>query len=263
MKLRALAGIAVIAALALTGCSAGNSGEDTSLSDATSRGELIFGTEGTYKPFTYRADGGSGAITGYDVEIAQAVAEKLGVTATFQETQFDGIFAGLDSSRFDLIANQIAINPEREQKYLFSTPYTLSTGVIVTRMDDSSISSFNDLNGKTTAQSMTSNWYRMAQENGANVQGVEGWAQSVALLQQGRVDAIVNDKLTFLDFEQNTPDSGLKIAAESPDTSRSAFVARQGSTALIEAVNQALSELSADGTLTRISEKYFGADVSQ
>ena len=143
-------------ALALTACGGGGgsqapaaSSSDTSLSDVKSKGEIVIATEGTYKPFSFHAEG-AGDLTGYDVEIARAVAAKLGVKATFQETQFDGIFAGLDAKRFDTIANEISINAERKAKYDFSKPYTVSTGVIVTKADNSSITSFESLKGKTT-----------------------------------------------------------------------------------------------------------------
>ncbi|HEY3572237.1 MAG TPA: amino acid ABC transporter substrate-binding protein [Arthrobacter sp.] len=259
-------------ALALTACGGGSGGggsstpasggSDTSLSDVKSKGEIVIATEGTYKPFSFHAEG-AGDLTGYDVEIARAVAEKLGVKANFQETQFDGIFAGLDAKRFDTIANQISINAERKAKYDFSKPYTVSTGVIVTKADNSSINSFESLKGKTTAQSLTSNFYKLAVDAGANVQSVEGWAQGVSLVRQGRVDAIVNDKLTYLDYAKTNPDAGLKIAAETTDKSESAFVFRKGSTELTSAVDKALDELRADGTLAKISEKYFGTDVTK
>ena len=179
-------------------------------------GTLTVATEGTYRPFTYHEDG-SGDLVGYDVEIIEAVADKLGLEVVFEETQWDAIFAGLDAGRFDLIANQVSINPEREEKYLFSEPYTVSPGVIVVKEDDDSISSFDDLDGKTTAQSLTSNWYTLAQESGATVEAVEGWAQAVALLEQGRVDATINDNLTYLDYETTNGPTGLKIAAETDD----------------------------------------------
>ncbi|WP_394941821.1 amino acid ABC transporter substrate-binding protein [Psychromicrobium sp. YIM B11713] len=256
-------GLLLSLGLAVAGCSSSPAdGADHSLSDVTSKGELVIATEGTYKPFSYH-EGGSGSLTGYDVEVAEAVAAKLGVKAKFQETQFDGIFAGLDAKRFDVIANQISINPDRQKKYDFSAPYTVSAGVIVTKQSNDSIKSFDDLKGKTTAQSLTSNWYKLAQQSGATVQSVEGWAQSVALLQQDRVDAVVNDKLTYLDFVKNTPNAGLKIAAETTDKSESAFALRKGSTALSEAINKALTELASDGTLSKLSKKYFDADVSK
>jgi cystine transport system substrate-binding protein len=85
----------------------------------------------------------------------------------------------------------------------------------------------------------------------------------VANVKNGRVDATINDKLTWLDFKKNGDASGLKVAAESTDTSKSAFAFAKGSGTLVKAVNKALDALRADGTLTKISEKYFGADVSK
>ena len=237
-------------------------GGDQSLAKVQRAGVITFGTEGTYRPFSYHADGG-GDLTGFDVDVARAVAAKLGVRAAFQETQWDAIFAGLDAGRFDAIANQVSITPERQGKYEFSIPYTVSTGVIVVRSDNTSITSFASLKGRTTAQSLTSNWYKLAQSSGANVQAVEGWAQSVALVQQGRVDATINDKLTYLDYQKQHGASGLKIAAETTDKSRSAIAFTKGATTLTQAVDRALQQLADDGTLASISRKYFGADVTK
>ncbi|SFC87322.1 cystine transport system substrate-binding protein [Nocardioides terrae] len=225
-------------------------------------GVLTVGTEGTYRPFSFH-ENGTGPLTGFDVEIARAVGEKLGVKVDFVETQWDAIFAGLDSARFDVIGNQVSINPEREARYAFSTPYTVSPGVVVTKKDDDSISSFADLKGKTTAQSLTSNWYELAKNAGAKVEPIEGWAQAVALLKQGRVDATVNDNLTFLDWQKTEKDDSLKIAATTDDVSHNAFAFRKGSDDLVAAVDKALADLAADGTLAQISQKYFGADVTK
>ena len=253
-------------AAVLAGCSSADDpaapGTDTSLSDVLDAGELVVATEGTYRPFSFHEDG-TGDLVGYDVEIAQAVAAELGVEATFEETQWDAIFTGLDAGRFDMIANQVSITPEREAAYAFSTPYTYSAGVVVVREDDSSITSFADLDGKTAAQSLTSNWRTLAEDSGARIEAVEGWAQSVALVEQGRVDATVNDELTFLDYQKQSGADGLKVAATTDDQSRTAFTFRAGSTALAEAVDEALADLAADGTLAEISATYFGQDVSQ
>jgi cystine transport system substrate-binding protein len=257
------------AALALAGCGSdsgsGSSGDKpkaaTSLSEIRKDGVITVGTEGTYRPFTYH-EGGSGPLTGYDVEVMKAVADELGVKVEFKETQWDAIFAGLQAGRFDAIANQVSITPEREKDYAFSTPYTVSPGVIVVPQDNDDITSFADLKGKTTAQSLTSNWYELAKDNGAKVQNVEGWAQAVALLEQGRVDATVNDSLTFLDWQKTEGKDTLKIAAETDDESRNAITFRKGSDDLVAAVDKALDKLRQDGTLAKISEKYFGEDVS-
>jgi cystine transport system substrate-binding protein len=266
--------LALTAALAVSACSS-DSGDDqsaepsappaesdTSLTDVQEAGVLVVGTEGTYRPFSFHEDG-SGDLTGYDVEVIRAVAEELGVEVRFEETQWDAIFAGLEAGRFDVIANQVSITPEREEAYTFSEPYTYSPGVIVVREGDDSIGSFADLEGKTTAQSLTSNWYTLAEENGATIEAVEGWAQAVALVEQGRVDATINDELTFLDYKKQTGAAGLVVAAETDDVSRSAFAFRSGSTALADAVNEALAALAADGTLAEISAEFFGEDVSQ
>ena len=273
MKRRLLA-LATTALFALTVTACGSSAEPSGTSDTASpaagltlksvqdAGVLNIGTEGTYKPFSFH-EGGAGDLTGFDVEVAKAVAGKLGVEAHFEETQWDAIFAALEAGRVDVIANQVTINPDREAKYEFSTPYTVSKGVVVTKADDTAISSFADLKGKTTAQSLTSNWYDLAKESGATVEAVEGWAQAITLLKQGRVDATINDKLTYLDSQQTNPDDGIKIAAETDDSSHSAMAFRQGSDDLVKAVDEALEELSADGTLAEISQKYFGADVTK
>jgi L-cystine transport system substrate-binding protein len=264
-------GIAAIVALTLAGCSGTAGASDattgsqaatgsTDLAAAASTG-LVVGTEGTYRPFSYH-DPKTNKLTGYDIDVTNAVAKELGVKVSFQETQWDGIFAALDSKRIDLIANQVSITPERQAKYSFSAPYTVSPGVIITRADDTSISSFADLKGKTTAQSNTSDWYALAQKSGASVQAVEGWAQAIALLTQGRIDATVNDKLTLLDYEKQHPEAKLRIAATASDPAENAFTFRKTST-LATDFDAALKTLSADGTLAKISQKYFGQDVSK
>lgn len=266
----AVAGVGVLfATVAACGGSEASSGaspsasqEGLSLAQVQEEGVLTVGTEGTYRPFTFHEDG-TGDLTGYDVEVVEAVADRLGVEVEFEETQWDAIFAGLEAGRFDVIANQVSINEERLAKYDFSEPYTISPGVVVVNAGDDSISSLEDLAGKRTAQSLTSNWYQMAQEAGANVEAVEGWAQAVSLLRQGRVDATINDRLTFLDYQQTEGETGLEVAVETEERAENAFAFRKGSDSLVEAFDEALAELRADGTLAEISEKYFGEDVSR
>lgn len=256
----ATAAAASFALLALAACSSGDSGDDSGLGLVTG-GTLTVATEGTYRPFSFHDD--SGELVGYDVEVAEAVAEKLDLEIKFAETQWDAIFAGLDAGRFDTIANQVTITPDREEQYVFSAPYTVSRGAVVVTEDNDDISSFADLEGKTTAQSLTSNWRALAEESGAEIENVEGWAQSVSLLRDGRVDATINDTLTYLDYVNENEDSGLKIAAETDETSESAFVVTPEHEALAEEITGALDELRADGTLAELSEKYFGDDVSE
>ena len=247
-----VAAAALLAAVSIVGC--GSSGGNPVDSDT-----LRVGTEGTYSPFSYQ--GTDGQLTGYDIEITQAVGAKLGKKVEFVQTPWDAIFAGLEAKRFDLIANQVTINDERKAKYDLSDPYTVSEGVIVTRADDTSITSLANLQGKTTAQSATSNWAQVARDAGANVEAVEGFVQAIQLLKDGRVDATVNDTLAVGEYQRTNNDAGIKIAGTTGDTSEQAFAARKDS-GLIAEVNRALGELRADGTLKQISEKYFGSDVS-
>jgi len=241
---------ALLAAISILGCSS---------SDSADSDTLRVGTEGTYSPFSYQ--GTDGTLTGYDVEVAQAVGAKLGKKVEFVQTPWDAIFAGLEARRFDLVANQVTINDERRAKYDLSEPYTVSEGVIVTRADDTTITSLTDLRGKTTAQSATSNWAQVARDAGANVEAVEGFVQAIQLLKDRRVDATVNDTLAVGEYQRQNNDAGIKVAGTTGDTSEQAFAARKDS-GLIPEVNRALDELRTDGTLKGISEKYFGSDVS-
>ena len=246
--------LTLVAALLAAATLAGRGGGGGASSDT-----LRVGTEGTYSPFSFQ--GPDGKLTGYDIEVVSAVAAKLGKKVEFVQTPFDTIFAGLEAKRYDLVANQVTITDERKAKYDLSEPYTVSEGVIVTRADDSSITSLADLKGKTTAQSATSNWAQVARDAGANVEAVEGFVQAIQLLKDGRVDATVNDTLAVGEYQRTNNDAGIKIAGTTGDTSEQAFAARKDS-GLIADVNKALDQLRADGTLKQISEKYFGSDVS-
>ena len=101
------------------------------------------GTEGVYPPFSYR-DQDTNELTGFDIEVIKAVADEAGWDLQFVEAPFDSLFPALDSKRIDVIANQVTITGERKARYLFSTPYTYSHGVIVTAKDTDDITSLAD-----------------------------------------------------------------------------------------------------------------------
>ncbi len=251
---------AAIVAVALTACSSG-SGGGSDLASVKQAGVLRVGTEGTYSPFSFH-DPKTNVLTGYDVEVAKAVADKLGVKVEYVETPWDAIFAGLGADRYDAVVNQVTRTPERAGLYGLSSTYTWSEGVIATRADDASITSLDGLDGKKSAQSLTSNWAQVAKKAGAQVESVEGFTQAVTLLKQQRVDATVNDSLAVLDYRKSTGDRGVKIAAKTGDVSEQVVATRKDSD-LVAAIDQALADLKADGTLTKISETYFSADVSK
>jgi His/Glu/Gln/Arg/opine family amino acid ABC transporter permease subunit len=234
------------------------------VADADDGGQVLrVGTEGTYPPFTF-VDPRTEELTGYDIEVMNAVAEEAGWgEPEYVQSTFDALFPALDAERIDVIANQVTINPEREARYLFTRPYTYSRGVIVTAAGNDDITTLDDLEGLTAAQSETSNWAQVARDAGAKVQSVEGFAQAAELLVQGRVDVIVNDNIAVLDYLATTGSDDIEITGYAGDeVGEQALVFRKADPALRDQADQALERLGADGTLAKISEDYFGADVS-
>ncbi|MDG0872485.1 amino acid ABC transporter substrate-binding protein [Paenibacillus thiaminolyticus] len=231
------------------------------LEEIKASGKLRIGTEGTYPPFTFHDD--SGKLTGFDVEIAEEVAKRLGVTPEFTEAKWDGMFAGLDAKRFDIVVNQVAINDDRKQKYDFSEPYSVSKAVLIVHEDNQEVKAFADLQGKKAGQSLTSNLTELARENGADIVQTDGFNQAIELLVSKRIDVTVNDGLSFLDFKKHRPDAKVKVVAEHANASRSGILLRKGNPELADAVNKALADMQADGTYLNISQKYFNADISK
>ena len=262
----------MIVGVVLIGCSAtkesstNNTPEATEKTDSLletikSQGTIRFGTEGTYAPFTFHDN--TGKLTGFDVEIAEEVAKRLGVKPEFIETKWDGMFAGLDAKRFDAIVNQVSIRPDRQEKYDFSDSYIVSKAVLIVKEDNVEIQQFADLAGKKSAQSLTSNLADMARANGAEIVQVDGFNQAIDLLVSNRVDATINDSLSFLDLKKQKPELALKLVAEQQDAAQMGMMFNKGNEELVKAVNIVLDEMKSDGTYLSISEKWFGTDVSK
>jgi len=223
--------------------------------------KLVIGTEGTYSPFTFHD--ASGKLTGYDVDVVTEVAKRLGVEPVFQETQWDAMFAGLDSKRFDVIANQVGIRPDRQEKYDFSKPYSVSHAVLATNKSNTTVKDFADIKGLKAAQSMTSNYADLARSNGAEIVAVDNFNQAIDLIATKRADVVLNDNLTVLDYLKQKPDTPIQIVAKNEEGQPTAFMFRKGSTELADAMSKALDEMRQDGTLKKISEKWFSEDISQ
>ncbi|GLY30506.1 transporter substrate-binding domain-containing protein [Kineosporia sp. NBRC 101731] len=250
---------AALMTLGLAAC--GGDSDSSGGTGGGSKDPLKVATEGVYAPFTYHDAKNGNKLTGYDVEVVEAVAAKLGREVEFSETSWDSIFAGLEAKRYDVVANQVTVNDERKAKYSFSQTYTDSVGVIVTRADETSITTAADLKGKTAAQSPTSSFGTAAEDAGAKVEAVEGFSQAIPLLKQKRVDVTLNDSLAVLNYLTESGDQDIKIAGEIGDPTQQAFAFRKDSDLPAE-FDTALDELRADGTLAELSEKYFGKDVS-
>lgn len=258
--------------LAACGGSEGGSGASSAPAQSAVSGSLIerinnkgtvtVGTEGTYAPFTYHDK--DGKLTGYDVEVTRAVAEKLGVKVEFKETQWDSMMAGLKAGRFDVVANQVGLtSPERQATFDKSEPYSWSGAVLVARKD-SNIKSLADIKGVKTAQSLTSNYGEKAKAAGAELVAVDGLAQSLTLIEQKRADATLNDELAVLDYLKKNPNADVKIVWSAPADEKvgSGLIVNKGNDEAVAKFSTAINELKADGTLKKLGEQFFGKDIS-
>lgn len=249
----------LLSAMVLTGC-ANQKSEQDQLTEIQEKGVLVVGTEGTYSPNSYHDEEGN--LVGFDVEVAKAIGEHLGVEVEFFEAEWDSLFAAMDSGRVDTVINEVEYSEERAEKYDFSEAYTYVHGALLVADDNTDITSFEDLEGKRAAQNLTSSWGRMAEGYGAELVSVDTLNQVMDLLSSDRADATLNAEIAFGDYMRNHPEEPVKIVALTETTSSSLIPVRKGEQNLLEAINQALEEMRQSGELKAISEKYFGMDVT-
>lgn len=233
------------------------------LAQIRERGEIVVAMEGTWAPWTYHDEEDN--LVGYDVEVAERIAERLGVEVVFVEGEWDGLLAGLDSGRYDMMVNGVDITEERLEKYDFTNPYAYNRTAVIVSGEYEEISSLEDLEGKATANTISSTYAELAEQYGASVTGVDDLNQTFELLLSGRIDATLNAEVTYYDYMKAHPDASLKIATLSDEASQVAIPLRKGeeTASLREAVNDALAELDESGELSELSEKYFGTDISK
>lgn len=246
---------------AFTACGAKQEEKDL-LAQIKEKGTVTVAMEGNWAPWTY--EDAAGNLTGFEVDVATAVAGKLGVKPQFVTGEWDGLLAGVQSGRYDLMANGVGFTEERAKAYYFSDFYAFNRTALVVRGDNEEIRSLEDLKGKTTCNSANSTYQLLAESYGATVKDVETLDGTIEELLAGRVDATLNAEVSINDYMKEKPNADIQIVAFDADVEQVGMIMPYGekSASLRDAINQALSELRAEGKLAEISNKYFGMDIT-
>lgn len=254
-----MASLALVAGLTTNAFAA----EENLLTKVKERGSLLVGLEGTYPPFSFQDE--NGKLTGFEVEFAQVLAAHLGVKASLKPTKWDGMLASLDSKRIDVVINQVTISADRQKKYDFSTPYTVSgIQALTQKTHAASITKPADLSGKKVGVGLGSNYEQWLRENvkGVDIRTYDDDPTKYQDLRVGRIDAILVDRLAALDLVKKTNNT-LAVAGPAFSRQESGVALRKGNVQLQQAINKAIGEMQQDGSLSKISEKWFGTDVTQ
>lgn len=250
--------------LVLGASAIGNSyAADDLLQTIKQRGTIQVGLEGTYPPFNYQDE--SGKLTGFEVEFAEALAKELGVKPEFQPTKWDGILAALESKRLDVVINQVTISEERKKKYDFSAPYTVSGIQVLTRKgQEGNFNEPGDLKGKKVGVVLGTNYEQWLKDNvpGADIRTYDDDASRNQDVRVGRLDAILGDRLAAFELIAKTGDT-LAVAGKPFAPQEAGIALRKGNPELLAAIDKAIAKLRADGTLEKLSVKWFKADVTK
>ncbi len=229
---------------------------------------LNVGTEGVYAPFTFTDKQGN--LTGYDIEVLKEAGKRAGFDVKFLPTPWDSMFLGLEAKKFDVIANQISKNPQREKKFLFSeNSYLVSAVQLIVRGDRNDINSLEDLRGRKVGTSVGSNYTKTLEDfnskKDVDLKYYDGNFTTVLQdIVSGRIDATLNDRLT-VGYNIKQLNLNVKPVGKPIDLAPSYFVFRQDQEGqkLKKLVDSGLNTLKKDGTLTKLSVKWFGADYTK
>jgi cystine transport system substrate-binding protein len=254
--------LALGAALLAAGLALPAMGADL-LASAKSRGTLRIALEGTYPPFNFK-DPKTGELAGYDVEVAKLLAARLGLRAHFVSTEWSAILAGLAAGKYDVIVSQVGITPKRQQAFDFSIPYTYSRAQLIVRNNDpANYASLADLKGKKLGVGQGSVFEQQAKAvPGIDVKSYPAAPENLQDLAIGRIDAALNDSLMVAYLLANSK-LAVKAGARLGNVERMGIPFQKGNPQFKAAVDKALADAGADGSLKKISVKWFGADVSR
>ncbi|ELA8200559.1 amino acid ABC transporter substrate-binding protein [Vibrio parahaemolyticus] len=229
----------------------------------TAATEVKVGMSGRYFPFTFVKQD---KLQGFEVDMWDEIGKRNDYKIEYVTSNFSGLFGLLETGRIDTISNQITMTDERKAKYLFADPYVIDGAQITVRKGDDSIKGVDDLAGKTVAVNLGSNFEQLLRQydkdGKINIKTYDtGIEHDVAL---GRADAFVMDRLSALELIKKTG-LPLELAGEPFETIQNAwpFVNNEKGQKLQAEVNKALAEMRADGTVEKISVKWFGADITK
>ncbi|WP_226583465.1 transporter substrate-binding domain-containing protein [Halobacillus litoralis] len=243
--------------------SSGDTGESENENASESRdyelveeGKFTFAASGEFSPFSMTD--ASGEMEGFDIDVANAIAEELGLEPNPQKQKFASIVEGVKTGRFDAAVASHTITEDRQKEVNFSTPYYYSGAQIFTR-PDSDVESLEDLEGKEIALSKGSTYSTYAEEVTDNIKTYDSDVVALQSLAKGRHDAVITDFLTG----KEASGKGLEIEAkEMIERSEQAVAVAKENEPLLEEINAALETLRENGTLTEISKEYFGEDIT-
>jgi polar amino acid transport system substrate-binding protein len=247
-------GIALVVALATAGIAAGcgddNGGGDLGL---IKDGQLLAGIDTPFPPFE---KGHPPNVTGYDIDVINAIADEMGLEVVQEETSFDTIFRDVAQGKFDVAVAASTITPERERTVDFSDPYYLADQSLLVA-EGSDIGSQEDLGGATVGaqDGTTGEAYANDETDAAEVRGYPGGTDAINALRAGQVDAVIVDSPVAEDAVQKQ--GGLEIAEKIVTRELYGFSFAPDNDALREAVNEAIATLKEDGTITELYDKYF------
>ncbi|MBT2582745.1 transporter substrate-binding domain-containing protein [Planococcus sp. ISL-109] len=262
----ATAGVILTAGILLAACGSDDSttGSEGSSTEGTGsdlnlveEGKFTTASSGLYKPFNYE-EGGN--LTGFDIEIGNALAEEMGLEPNPVTTPWETIIQGLTSNRFDAILGSMAITEEREKQLAFSDPYYYSGGVIFVREGNTEIKSEEDLEGATIGVVGQSTYDTAAQQYTDDIQY---YNSDVVALQdltvEGRLDAVITADV--VGFEAQNAGLEIEIVGEPLWIEQAAVAVNPEDEELLAAINEALAAIIEDGTYAEISNKWFGRDL--
>lgn len=220
-------------------------------------GKIIVATEGQFAPFNYFQ---GATLTGFEIEVAEAMAAKMGLKIEWKALGFDALLAGLRQDRWDMVIASHGITEERAKAVTFTDPHYCSGGVIIAR--DAAIRTAKDLEGKVVAV-QTGTTYLDNVKKVSGVKEVKNFPQDTdarGALMTGRVDAWVTDKFVAVNALAANPAGGLKMG-DFLFVERIASAVAKGNTGLAAEINKALAAILADGSYATISKKWFNEDI--